>query len=246
MTKPNRPPGEPDQKKDFWDKTDIVAKGIIGALTAIVAIVVAIIGGRIQESIANQTTGKDYLAIALGILEQKDLPEQLKKSEGLRTWAVNLLQHYSPENLDKATVDELIKGDTNLPKLTMTETTSAIATANGQFPVTTTQTKDGLRELSLYNSGSIYITDQRTHELVALIKSGIPLANSAILSPDDQYVLVHDTERFSICGLNGGPTVLVKPPSGISWIAFVGSDRVVMADAKGKQTKYDLAGKEVP
>ena len=243
MAKPNSPPGDSGHKKDIWDKADIVAKGVIGS---IVAIVVAVIGGRIQESIANQTTGKDYLAIALGILEQKDLPEQLKKSEGLRTWAVNLLQHYSSEKLDKATVDELIKGDTNLPKLTLTETPWAVATATAQFPVTTTQTKDGGRELSLYNSGLIYVTDKKAHTAWT-VESGIPLAHSAILSPDDRYVLVHDEKRFSICELSGGGrAVLVKPPSGITWIAFIDPDTIVLSDANGKETKYDLTGKELP
>ncbi len=90
-------------------------KVAIGILTAIVALVVTVIGWKIQESIATQNTGKDYLQIALGILEQKDLPEEVKKNKGLRTWAVELLNRYSQVKLDPETSNELINGETNIP-----------------------------------------------------------------------------------------------------------------------------------
>jgi len=56
-----------------------------------------------------------YIRIARGILERKDLPEDMQKNSGLRQWAVKLLNHYSPERLDDHTTQELIKGETRIP-----------------------------------------------------------------------------------------------------------------------------------
>jgi hypothetical protein len=97
--------GSDKPKKDVWDKADIVIKGVLGVFTVIAAILVAVIGGniqqavtsqtgKIQESIATENTGKDYLLIVLGILEQKDLPEEMKKNKGLRKWAVDLKAYF--------------------------------------------------------------------------------------------------------------------------------------------------------
>jgi hypothetical protein len=70
---------------------------------------------KTQESIATQNTGKDYVQIALRILEQKDLREDMKKNIGLRKWAVSLLKYYSPVTLDDSTADKLINGDVEIP-----------------------------------------------------------------------------------------------------------------------------------
>jgi hypothetical protein len=90
-------------KKDFWDKADIVGKFAIALLTGgaavVIPIAVATIGNQVQKVISAQNTGKDYITIALGILERKDLPEDMQKNEGLREWAVGLLRYYSPVHL---------------------------------------------------------------------------------------------------------------------------------------------------
>jgi len=55
------------------------------ALAAIVIpIVVAIIGWQVQKVVTSQSTGKDYIGIALGILEKKDLPAEMGSNLGLR------------------------------------------------------------------------------------------------------------------------------------------------------------------
>ncbi len=128
--------GNDKPKKDFWDKAEVVIKGVIGGFTVIAAVLVAVIGGKIQqavtsqtgkiqesiasqtgkiqESIATQNTGKDYMHIALGILERKDLPEDMQKNIGLRKWAVGLLKYYSPVTLDDNTADKLLSGEVEI------------------------------------------------------------------------------------------------------------------------------------
>ena len=58
--------------KDNWDKADIISKALIGLFAAIGAILITVIGGNIQQTVSTQTgkiqeaiaienTGKDYL-----------------------------------------------------------------------------------------------------------------------------------------------------------------------------------------
>jgi hypothetical protein len=114
----DKPETNEKPKKDWWDKIDIIGKGVIAiAALVVIPIVVARISGQVQKTITSQNTGKDYIGIALGILERKDLPEDMQKNIGLRQWAVRLLNHYSPQRLDDKTVQELINGETRLPAL---------------------------------------------------------------------------------------------------------------------------------
>jgi hypothetical protein len=105
-------------KKDWWDKADIVGKFLIALITAIAAVVIPIvvakIGGQVQKVLTTRQTGKDYMQIALGILEKKDLPAEMQKNTGLRKWAVSLLKYYSPVALDDDTAHKLVNGEIEL------------------------------------------------------------------------------------------------------------------------------------
>ena len=68
-----------------------------------------------QKTVTAQSTGKDYIQIALGILEKKDLPPDMQKNVGLRKWAVGLLNYYSAVTLDEDTAEKLINSETELP-----------------------------------------------------------------------------------------------------------------------------------
>ncbi len=111
--------GSDKPKKDGWDKADIIGKFLIAFCTAIAAIViplvVAYIGGQVQRVVTAQNTGKDYMQIALNILEKKDLTQDMQKNIGLRQWAVGLLRHYSPVTLDDNTADKLVRGQVEIP-----------------------------------------------------------------------------------------------------------------------------------
>jgi hypothetical protein len=237
-------------KKDFWDKADIVAKGAIGLFTALVAIVVAVIGWKLQESIATQSTGKDYLSIALGILEQKDLPEDLKKNKGLRKWAVNLLQHYSQEKLDVDTANQLIDGETILPNVVAPGRVSTAeqseATAKGEVRAIMAQSADGKLKAEVSISGQVYITTSGGVLLQALPER-LPFLNGAAFSPDDKYLVTYDSDKFAVVNTFGDLSVNQgEHRGGIQSVAFSGNDVIIVSDPNGKQTKYDLTGKQIP
>jgi hypothetical protein len=221
-----------------------------GLFTALVAIVVAVIGWKLQESIATQSTGKDYLSIALGILEQKDLPEDLKKNKGLRKWAVNLLQHYSSEKLDNDTAKELIDGETNLPKVLapggVSATEQSEATAKGEIAAILGQSPDGKLKAEVTISGNVGVFT-RNGVLVRDFPSGLPFLNGAAFSPDDRYLVAYDSEHFSVVTLTGNVSIATPMHSGgIQSVAFSGNDAIVVTDPNGKETRYDLSGKQIP
>jgi hypothetical protein len=266
MAEPNSPQNDSGQKpkKDFWDKADIVIKGVIGGFTVIAAVLVAVLGGNIQQAITNQTgklqesiatqsTGKDYLSIALGILEQKDLPEDLKKNKGLRKWAVNLLQHYSQEKLDNDTANELIDGETNLPKTSIKDlgpvnaTVQSSAKANPSLNLSIGRSNDNSVEASMGSFGLVFIS-RIDGRILDVLHPEISFINSAVFSPDNRYVVIHNEAQFVIYGLPslGVEPVPVKPGGGIRSIAFPSNDAFVVTDLNGKQTKYGLTGKEIP
>jgi hypothetical protein len=104
--------GTNNPKKDGWDKADIAGKFLIAVA---IPIAVAIIGGQVQKVVTTQQTGKDYMQMALGILEKKDLPAEMQKNIGLRKWAVDLLNYYSEVKLDNNTANKLVTGDVQIP-----------------------------------------------------------------------------------------------------------------------------------
>jgi hypothetical protein len=71
----DKPTANEKPRKDWWDKADIVGKWVV-------AVVIALVGWWIQNVVTTQNTGKDYIGIALGILERKDLPEDMQKNKG--------------------------------------------------------------------------------------------------------------------------------------------------------------------
>jgi hypothetical protein len=257
-------------KKDFWDKADIAIKGSIALVAAlgavIIPVVVAIIGGRIQEtltrqtgniqeSIAVQNTGKDYLSLALGILEQKDLPEDMKKNTGLRKWAVALLQHYSPEPLDSETTTKLISGETTIPAARNDYLKSLDVSKITPGSEVHLDVRRTIGSVSFF-PGLIVVDDPQVQES-RFLHTSIDHPIDAIFSPDDHYVVVYDKDRFSICDLGQQPPndktrkfiteeiIVVKPFFEIQSIKFEANDAIVVTNLNGKETRYDLKGKVV-
>jgi len=66
----------------------------IATIVSLVAIpiVIAIVGWAVQEKIADQTTKKDYVLMAVGILNK----QQSEGDEELRRWAIEVLDKNAP------------------------------------------------------------------------------------------------------------------------------------------------------
>jgi len=93
-------------KGRVFDKIESLTK-ITSAIA--IPIVLAIVGWMIQASLNKQSLNKDYVTLAISILQQK--PENAPAVAGLRTWAVEELNHYSEIKFDEATAKQLESGN---------------------------------------------------------------------------------------------------------------------------------------
>jgi hypothetical protein len=82
------------------------------ASIAAIPVVLAIGGWIIQRQLQNQTVSRDYVQLALTILQS---PDQSKVPPELREWAVDLLSDNSPTKLNAKAVANLKSGTVILP-----------------------------------------------------------------------------------------------------------------------------------
>jgi hypothetical protein len=94
--------------QDIWDKLDISSR-IMSAIA--IPAVIAIGGWYIQSTTTHQSISKDYVTLAISILEKP----KSKEDSGLRDWAVDLLDENAPKRLPADTVAHLRSGSLTLP-----------------------------------------------------------------------------------------------------------------------------------
>lgn len=94
--------------KSVWDKLESISK-ITSAIA--VPVVIALGGWWIQDSIMQQSIGKDYVALAVSVLEKP----KAEVDQGLRDWAVDILDDYAPRRFSPDTIARLKKGSASLP-----------------------------------------------------------------------------------------------------------------------------------
>jgi hypothetical protein len=232
-------------KKDWWDKAVALSTAIAAILVAIIGGNITIQTGKIQESIATQNTGKDYVQIALNILEKKDVPPDMQKNIGLRKWAVGLLKYYSPVNLDEPTADKLITGEVEIPVVhgnilqdfpwNAKDTITIRAPHAGPFASINT---DGVVRLEVQGG---YIVDQTE------IKSP-----KALFSEDGADLIVYNNQKAVIYFTRPDtirqrliPPLRISPPNGISGIGFNKDGNIVVISTDKKQILYDYDGNEI-
>jgi hypothetical protein len=92
---------------DLWDLAERITR--ILSLLAI-PVVIAIVGGLIQSSLARRTVSQQYVQVAVSILTSKE-----KLDPTLRSWAVDLLNDNSPTHLSEAVKLKLKEGSVTLP-----------------------------------------------------------------------------------------------------------------------------------
>jgi hypothetical protein len=99
-------------KRNIFENIESICKGF-GML--LVPIAIAGFGWMIQSSIAQQSVSKDYVNLAIQILQK---PENATKDPGLKRWAVALLNKTAPVELDQSTGDRLASGELSLTEAT--------------------------------------------------------------------------------------------------------------------------------
>lgn len=94
--------------RDIWDKLDVLSR-IVSAIA--IPSVIAIGGWFLQHSTSEESIRKDYVALAISILEKP----KTKDDSGLREWGATLLNQNAPIPLPSAAVMQLGSGSLVLP-----------------------------------------------------------------------------------------------------------------------------------
>ena len=92
-----------------WDALERASKTLS---IAAIPIVLAVVGVITQHQLQNQTVGRDYVQLAVSILQE---PDRKKFTPTLRAWAVDLLNDNSPTKLSQDVIKELKSGQSILP-----------------------------------------------------------------------------------------------------------------------------------
>lgn len=96
-----------------WNKIEQVSRALsLGAIP----VVLAIGGWWIQNALSERSVNKDYVALAVSILSKSDK----EVDEGLRSWAVDLLNANSPVKFDPKVSQKLSSGEITLPAVSST------------------------------------------------------------------------------------------------------------------------------
>lgn len=96
---------KPASTRPDWERTARIA-----SLVAI-PVVIAIIGGLIQETLSRSTVSRDYVQLAVSVLTA----DKNKTPQELRSWAVDLLNENSPVKFSKEVADRLKGGEIEFP-----------------------------------------------------------------------------------------------------------------------------------
>lgn len=119
---------EAKAKKSFLDMLESWSK-IIAAIA--IPVVIAIGGWIIQDSVSKQSTSKDYVNLALSLLQKKPQTEEERR---LTSWAVDLMNHSSPVKFDEDTTKLLKSGEIDLGS-TLTAVIRAAGSGGGGFAI---------------------------------------------------------------------------------------------------------------
>jgi hypothetical protein len=247
----DKPPTNEKPRKDWWDKADIVGKWVV-------AVIIALVGWWIQNVLTTQNTGKDYIGIALGILERKDLPEDMQKNKGLREWAVGLLNNYSPKQLDPITSQELMKGETRLPPPRLSPASNPpgfVGVTEQVLPSVFAFNKDKSLRVSVNAEGFLELIQMTTGQSTGSMHTYISSPKAIAFSPDDHYFVIANNLTFLFFEVdsagnysekgpgrwqNGQPSFTL--PSGLEKLTITADDVAVITGSDGKETKWPLKG----
>lgn len=159
--------------KDPLDKVESVSR-VIAAIA--IPTVIAIGGWAIQNSVSHQSISKDYVTLAISILEKSDV----ERDAGLREWAVDLLNDNSPTRFSPAIAADLKSGVLNLQQAIGAAVSSS---ASGGVAVSPTR-----RQIAAITERGVVIYNLGAHVPPRLLSS-LGRVNSVIYSADGQWLI---------------------------------------------------------
>jgi hypothetical protein len=247
----------------------------VSKIVAAVAIPVVLLFGTwfIQTSQTKQSVSKDYVSMALNLLQQK--PENDQERE-LRDWAVDLLNDNAPTKLPAKIKADLKSGMLNFSSLFTpgvkkshrfgfavspdskyvaiggyNESIRLFDLATGKLvsestpPGSKTLFTPGLKSPT---SNSLGITiDDMAEVLDQMFSGGIEFVSELAYSPDGQKLLFGTSEGVvKLWNLKTGDIVSFgHDKAAVTGLTFIGGGNVLVRDSSGAIQTFDSTGKRV-
>jgi WD40 repeat protein len=152
---------------NFWAKAESISK-VLSAIA--IPIVIAVGGWWIQNSITKQSISKDYVTLAIGILEKS----KSEIDQSLRDWAVDLLAEYAPSKFPAETISRLRAGSISL----------GARKASGRVAIT----PDGQSVAVGGRDGGIRIVDLRTGKTLKRLLGHTAAITALAFTPDGRQL----------------------------------------------------------
>lgn len=169
-----------------WERTESLAR-ILSWIA--IPLVIALVGWWVQVAITRQSISKDYVALAIDMLEKP----RGNVDPGLRGWAVDLLDANAPVRLPRDVADRLKSGTVSLAGMLAGKDTTTVAIApDGR----TVAIGDRYKTICLY--------DLETGRVSRILRGGFPgETNDGItalaFSPDSKWLFAASLDH-SITG----------------------------------------------
>jgi WD40 repeat protein len=237
-------------QKDIWDKFQVGAAIVTAIVSVIAAVVIPIVIGiasnRIQKSIAKQSVAKDYVGIAVSILERpKD-----EEHTALRDWAVDMLSSNSPKKFTQQQLDELKSG--GLTGLSLSSLLSGRESLSAIF-LSPDGKKTALMKTILDRRGGrsvVEVYDFHTHERISYLNvAGTSLGSSSLVWSQDcskllvgrSYAGIGYVELFDVAQKKLLREYQTKaPPSELEGLNFSEDGRSVIIKTTGGLEVWQL------
>lgn len=230
-----------ETKRETWrveDSTRLLqfAESISKILATIAIPVVLAVGGwYIQDSVSRQSVNKDYVALAVSILQKHDA------DPNLRSWAVRLLNDNSPTKFSDQTFQDLLSGAINFASigaapLAVSPDAKHIAVGAGNGiaiydaatadltvslrgdsgrVVALAYAPDGAKLYSGSLDSTVRVWDPSTGRILAALKQERPVIGLAVsLDGQSLFVRLEDgaIKVFGLANLQLMGTIRVSPP----------------------------------
>jgi WD40 repeat protein len=228
--------------KDSLDKLESVSR-VLAAIA--IPTVIALGGWAIQNSVSHQSISKDYVTLAISILEKSDV----ERDSGLREWAVDLLNDNSPTRFSPAIAADLKSGALNLQQAIGAAVSSsanggvAVAPARRQIAAITQ------RGVVVYNLGE---------RLPPRLLPSLGHVNSVIYSADGQWLISGNssgsidywrTQNWSLdfsLHVKDSVTGLAVTRDGRELVAQVGGEKLAVFDIQTRRQINEITAEATP
>lgn len=198
-----------------------------------IPVVLAVIGGVIQEKIGRSAVNRDYVQLAVTVLTA----DKTKTPQELRNWAVDLLNENSPTKFSPDVASRLKGGEIGFPG----SIAEILSTANGDLGLAVS--RDG-RLMATVQDKEIGVWDVATGRSIHDLKGHTQRVNSVAFSPDATTLASgasDNTVRLWDVATGGPKSILSGLTEEVIGVAFTPDGHLLTRSLDGTVSFWDVS-----